>query len=189
MSVRPDAPGRCPFLSVSVRVSEAEIDFEKRRAAAARQAAYRRCSARDHDAGDPRPKPGTRCCGCAPMPQELLCGWIRCPKCSGCSSIPRARLDRCAPEDAAAEGGKTPVPTLYDVSGSAHWANKPDLGIVVHRPDPVQEPTRADIYIRKVRFKSVGKIGVASLQHDPATGRYSELRPKPSYVPPRAYRE
>jgi twinkle protein len=88
------------------------------------------------------------------------------------------------------EGGKIPVPTLYDVSGSAHWANKPDLGIVVHRPDPVQEPTRADIYIRKVRFKSVGKIGVASLQHDPATGRYSELRPKPSYVPPpRAYRE
>ena len=44
VSVRPDAPGRCPFLSVSVRVSEAEIDFEKRRAAAARQAAYRRCS-------------------------------------------------------------------------------------------------------------------------------------------------
>src|SRR5690348_6212943 len=26
------------------------------------------------------------------MPQELLCGWIRCPKCSGCSS----RSSHCA---------------------------------------------------------------------------------------------
>ena len=48
MSARSDAPGQCPFLSVSVRVSghferSSEIqDFEKRRAAAARQAAYRR---------------------------------------------------------------------------------------------------------------------------------------------------
>jgi twinkle protein len=76
------------------------------------------------------------------------------------------------------ESGKIPVPTLYDISGSAHWANKPDLGIVVHRPDPVGEPRRADIYVRKVRFKSVGKIGVVSLQHDPTTGQYSELRPR-----------
>lgn len=29
--------------------------------------------------------------------------------------------------------GKYPVPTLYDISDSAHWANKADLGIVVHR--------------------------------------------------------
>jgi hypothetical protein len=44
VSARSDAPGQCPFLSVSVRVSghferSSEIqDFEKRRAAAARQA-------------------------------------------------------------------------------------------------------------------------------------------------------
>ena len=28
---------------------------------------------------------------------------------------------------------KIPVPTLYDISGSANWANKADLGVVVHR--------------------------------------------------------
>jgi hypothetical protein len=27
------------------------------------------------------------------------------------------------------ESGKVPIPTLYDISGSAHWANKPDLGL------------------------------------------------------------
>lgn len=26
-----------------------------------------------------------------------------------------------------------PVPTLYDIADSAHWANKPDVGIIVHR--------------------------------------------------------
>jgi twinkle protein len=72
------------------------------------------------------------------------------------------------------EGGSPPVPTLYDISGSANWANKADIGIVVHR-DPEKDPTRTDIYIRKVRFKSVGKIGAVSLRWDRATGRYSEI--------------
>ena len=31
------------------------------------------------------------------------------------------------------EDGKIPVPSLYDISGSANWANKADLGVVVHR--------------------------------------------------------
>ncbi len=28
-------------------------------------------------------------------------------------------------------GGKEPVPGLYDISGSAHWRNKADAGLVV----------------------------------------------------------
>ena len=72
------------------------------------------------------------------------------------------------------ESGSLPVPTLYDISGSANWANKADIGIVVHR-DPEKDPTRTDIYIRKVRFKSVGKIGAVSLRWDRATGRYSDI--------------
>lgn len=31
------------------------------------------------------------------------------------------------------EDGKTPVPTLYDVSGCADFVNKADCGVVVHR--------------------------------------------------------
>jgi twinkle protein len=84
------------------------------------------------------------------------------------------------------ENGKLPPPTLYDISGSANWANKADLGIVVHRPDPIGDPATTEIYVRKVRFKSVGKIGVTSLQYDKVTGRYGELRSEPS-APARAY--
>jgi twinkle protein len=72
------------------------------------------------------------------------------------------------------ENGSLPVPTLYDISGSAHWANKPDLGIVVHR-DPNKDKTKVQIRVEKVRFKWVGKIGVPELRWDPATGRYSEI--------------
>src|SRR3954453_8687967 len=70
--------------------------------------------------------------------------------------------------------GPLPVPTLYDISGSANWANKADIGLVVHR-EPDEAPTRADVYVRKVRFKSVGRIGGISLRWDRATGRYSEI--------------
>jgi hypothetical protein len=51
--------------------------------------------------------------------------------------------------------------------------NKADIGLVVHR-DP-ENSTAAEIHVRKVRFKSVGKIGPVSLRWDRATGRYSEI--------------
>jgi twinkle protein len=72
------------------------------------------------------------------------------------------------------QGGSRPIPTLYDISGSANWVNKADLGIVVHR-ETDKDPTRTDVLVRKVRFKSVGKIGGVSLRWDRATGRYSEI--------------
>jgi twinkle protein len=69
-------------------------------------------------------------------------------------------------------GGSRPVPTLYDISGSANWVNKADLGIVIHR-DP--DKTLTEIQVRKVRFKSVGKIGTAALRWDRVTGCYAEM--------------
>jgi len=82
--------------------------------------------------------------------------------------------------------GSRPVPTLYyDIAGSANWVNKADLGIVVHR-DHDKDPARTEIHIRKVRFKSVGKIGGMALRWDRATGRYAEIAD--AYVP-RAYRD
>jgi twinkle protein len=87
------------------------------------------------------------------------------------------------------DGNKAlPPPTLYDISGSANWANKADVGVVVHR-DPANDPTRTDIYVRKVRFKSVGKIGVASLRYDRTTGRYSELTSAPTYSAAKGHRD
>ena len=71
------------------------------------------------------------------------------------------------------ENGKIPVPSLYDISGSAHWVNKADCGIVVHR-DAQKTPPETDIHIRKIRHKFVGRLGKATLRYDRATGRYSD---------------
>jgi twinkle protein len=84
------------------------------------------------------------------------------------------------------DGGTIPAPTLYDISGSANWANKADLGVVVHR-DPNKDPLATEIYVRKVRFKQVGKIGVVTLRYDRATGRYAEKPPERPAGVARAY--
>ena len=79
------------------------------------------------------------------------------------------------------EDGKIPVPNLYDISGSANWSNKADIGVVVHR-DWDGGSNRVDIYIRKVRFKAVGDVGMVSLYYDRPTGLYSESPPtEPRY--------
>ena len=54
-----------------------------------------------------------------------------------------------------AQGGNPDAPGLYSISGSAHWANKPEWGIVVHRQ---WEPNGArsqvtEVYVKKVKFK------------------------------------
>ena len=77
-------------------------------------------------------------------------------------------------------GGTRSVPTLYDISGSANWVNKADIGLVVHR-DLDQDPTRAEIYVRKVRFKSVGKVGTVALRWDRTTGCYAEITAQNTY--------
>lgn len=80
--------------------------------------------------------------------------------------------------------GSLPVPTLYDISGSAHWHNKADVGIVVHREWEEKElvngavvaglKDEADIWVKKVRYSWVGRTGVVSLHHNGRTGRYEE---------------
>jgi twinkle protein len=70
------------------------------------------------------------------------------------------------------EGGRTPVPTLYDISGSAHFVNKADCGLVVHRGEA--EGT-TEVWVRKVRFKWVGQQGKALLRYNRATGVYADL--------------
>jgi|SRR5262245_8527128 len=74
------------------------------------------------------------------------------------------------------EGGKVPVPSMYDISGSAHWANKADIGLTVYRPDV--ESTRVEIHLKKIRHKWVGKPGTVTLEYDRITGRYSEPLPR-----------
>jgi len=54
------------------------------------------------------------------------------------------------------ETGHYPVPSLYDISGSAHWANKPDIGIVVHRESLGPEGTTT---IKVAKVWHCGVIG------------------------------
>lgn len=52
------------------------------------------------------------------------------------------------------ENGKTPMPTLYDISGSANWNNKADVGIIVHRE------TEDDTIIKIAKSRYHTQIGV-----------------------------
>lgn len=60
------------------------------------------------------------------------------------------------------DNGKIPVPTLYDISDSAHWANRADVGIVVHRKS--EEETL--IRVAKSRYHDqIGKPGDVSVKY------------------------
>ena len=61
------------------------------------------------------------------------------------------------------------IPTMYDISGSAHFFNKADNGISVHRD---YEKNLVDIHIQKVRFSWLGHLGVATYSYDTMTRKY-----------------
>ncbi len=73
------------------------------------------------------------------------------------------------------KNGDIPPPKGYDISGSAAWFAKADVGLTVHRPDPVNTMT-SQIHIWKRRFSWVGKQGVAELDFDTVTSTYKEHR-------------
>ncbi len=78
----------------------------------------------------------------------------------------------------AKPGAKLAPPSLYDVAGSAHWANKADLAITIHTPEHLTE-----VHLRKARFSRWGRRNtMASLEFDPITGRYRS----PPFQPPSA---
>lgn len=67
---------------------------------------------------------------------------------------------------------KYPVPTPYSISGSAHWRNKADNCVTVHRDPSGDEPERVWVYVQKVRFREVGRPGALELKWDWRTGGY-----------------
>ena len=67
--------------------------------------------------------------------------------------------------------GKYPMPSLYDISDSAHWANRCDVGVVVHRPD--LHDNKAVIRIVKVKFHVIGVPGEIIGHFDPHRNRYT----------------
>lgn len=72
------------------------------------------------------------------------------------------------------EDGKFQIPTLYDISDSAHWYNKPDVGIIVHREDQ----TKTIIRVAKSRYHDeIGVPGDINVIFNRGTNRYSLLTP------------
>ncbi|XP_022142395.1 twinkle homolog protein, chloroplastic/mitochondrial isoform X2 [Momordica charantia] len=66
------------------------------------------------------------------------------------------------------------APNMYDISGSAHFINKCDNGIVIHRNrDPESGPVDLlQVCVRKVRNKVAGTIGEAFLEYNRVTGEF-----------------
>ncbi len=71
------------------------------------------------------------------------------------------------------EDGSYPVPTPYDISGSAHWRNKPDNCLTIWR-DENEPDLPVKLYVQKVRFREVGSVGMVELRWNRLNGRYEE---------------
>lgn len=76
--------------------------------------------------------------------------------------------------------GKYPIPTLYDIAGSAHFFNKTDNGITIHRSNDAAQLT--EVYVKKARQKHIGRKGKAELRYDVDTGIYSVPQELPNHA-------
>ena len=70
--------------------------------------------------------------------------------------------------------GKYDVPDGYSISGSAHFVNKADFLLAVHRDVSVPN-AQTEVHVQKVRSRWLGQRGVANLQWQPDSGRFREI--------------
>jgi len=73
------------------------------------------------------------------------------------------------------DDGIYPVPTPYDISGSANWWNKPDVCLSVWR-DHQKNDGVVDVYVQKIRNKNLGQLGCAPLHWMRPNGLFLENR-------------
>lgn len=70
-----------------------------------------------------------------------------------------------APKDYQGEDKMVyPVPTPYDISGSAHWRNKADTCLCIHRDISINDG-KIELHIQKIRNKNAGRAGEKVLLH------------------------
>jgi len=77
------------------------------------------------------------------------------------------------------QSGTTAVPKGMNISGSASFFAKADLGITVHQ----NKNREVEVHCWKVRFKWIGAVGKCTLDYDVPSGRYSAHVHKPLVVP------
>ena len=94
---------------------------------------------------------------------------------------------------------KYPVASLYDISGSANFANKTDNGISLWR-DTAKKDNIVQVHILKIKNKFIGRANThMEFQWDRTTGRFSEVeehrytpedaRPDDEVEPPKSYKD
>lgn len=69
--------------------------------------------------------------------------------------------------------GKYPVPTPYDLAGSANWYNKADMILSLWR-DKAVDGSPVEVHCQKVRFIENGSLGTKKLYWDKITARFAE---------------
>jgi twinkle protein len=65
------------------------------------------------------------------------------------------------------------MPSLYDISGGAHWRNKADNGLVIHR-DFTKPGGPTTVSVQKVRFRECGEPGEVEMFYDKFSNRLTE---------------
>lgn len=68
-------------------------------------------------------------------------------------------------------GSQYQIPRMYDISGSHHFFNVPDVGMAIHRDF---ETGSVGLYVQKVKYHFRGNIGSTDYTFDVNTGRYTE---------------
>lgn len=63
------------------------------------------------------------------------------------------------------------VPTGYSISGSAHWYNRADFGLTMHR----RKDGPNELHVWKARFAHQGQQGMVELQYDPVSYRFNPV--------------
>ncbi len=70
--------------------------------------------------------------------------------------------------------GEYSPPTMYQISGGAHWRNKADFGLCLHRERNGENITQA--FIQKVRFADNGKEGLVNFYMKPNGVFYETIK-------------
>lgn len=79
--------------------------------------------------------------------------------------------------------GKYPMPTLYDINGSANFFNKPDNGIVLYR-DKGDQNAPVEVHVQKIRLRETGELGVMNFRYNKVLADYEEMvGPKDMWSP------
>lgn len=68
--------------------------------------------------------------------------------------------------------GQLEIPNLYSISGSAHFFNRTHNGISIYRDFATNT---VDVYVQKVKWSWLGKIGFCSFNYDTMTRSYNKI--------------